>query len=70
MIKIIYFDYKKSNIWLYKNWKINNNLFTYLYGKKETIDFLFPKTSEEIAKLKDKIQPTDVTINVKNIDDE
>ena len=39
-------------------------IIIYLY-----IDFLFKKTSEEIAKLKDKIKPTDVTINVKNIED-
>ena len=42
----------------------SKNIIIYLY-----IDFLFKKTSEEIAKLKEKIKPTDVTINVKNFDD-
>ena len=61
----------KNNIYDYKNTKPQyyNNLFTCLYEKEEAIDFLFKKTSDEIIKLKDKIQPTDTTINIKHIID-
>jgi len=62
-------ELKKNQIYDYTKIEKHNKFFTCLYEKKEAIDFLFTKTSEEIAKLKDKIQPTDVTINVKNIDD-
>ena len=60
---------KENGIYDYKNIRKYNKLFTSLYDKKEAIDFLFSKTSEEIIKLKDKIQPTDRTINLKDIID-
>ena len=46
-----------------------NKFFTCLYKKKEAIDFLFSKTSEEILQLKNRIQPTDRTIDIKDIKD-
>lgn len=36
--------------------------------KKEAIDFLYNKASSEILKLKDKIQPTDRAICIKDVD--
>ena len=60
---------KKDNIYDYTNIKNYNKIFTCLYNKKEAIDFLFSKTSKEISKLKDKIQPTDRTISIKDIYD-
>ena len=58
---------KKNGIYDYQNIGIYNKLFTCLYDNKEAIDFLFSKKSEEIIKLKDKIQPTDRTISIKDI---
>ena len=60
---------KENEIYDYKNIRKYNKLFTCLYDKKEAIDFLFLKTSEEIIKLKDKIQPTDRAIKIKDIID-
>jgi len=60
---------KENGIYDYKNIGKYNKLFTCLYDKKEAIDFLFLKTSSEILKLKDKIQPTDRTISIKDIID-
>ena len=58
---------KETGIYDYTNIKNYNKLFTCLYDKKEAIDFLFSKTSNEILKLKDKIQPTDRTISIKDV---
>ena len=58
---------KANEIYDYTNIQNYNKLFTCLYDKKEAIDFLFSKTSSEILKLKDKIQPTDRTISIKDI---
>jgi len=58
---------KENGIYNYEKIGNYNKLFTCLYDKKEAIDFLFSKTSEEILKLKDKIQPTDRTISIKDI---
>ena len=60
---------KENKIYDYQNIGNYNKLFTCLYDKKEAIDFLFKKTSKEILKLKDNIQPTDRTINIKDIND-
>ena len=60
---------KENGIYDYTNIGKYNKLFTCLYNKKEAIDFLFSKTSDEILKLKDKIQPTDRTISIKDIMD-
>ena len=58
---------KQNGIYDYTNIGYYNKLFTCLYDKKEAIDFLFSKTSEDIKRLKDKIQPTDRTINIQEI---
>ena len=61
---------KENGIYDYKNIGNYNKLFTCLYDKKEAIDFLILKSkSEDILKLKDKIQPTDRTISIKDIID-
>ena len=62
-------ELKDNNIYDYKDIKKYNKLFTCLYNKKEAIDFLFSKTSKDIEDLKDKIQPTDRTINYQDIID-
>ena len=60
---------KGNGIYDYTNIEKYNNLFTCLYNKKMAIDFLFSSTSEEIMKLKNKVQPTDRTIKIKDITD-
>ena len=60
---------KDNNIYDYENIGNYNKLFTCLYEQKEAIDFLFSKTNDEILKLKDRIQPTDRTISIKDIID-
>ena len=62
-------DLKENKIYDYKNIQKYNKFFTCLYDKKEAIDFLFTKTNEDIDILKDRIQPTDRTINIKDIND-
>ena len=46
-----------------------NKLFTCLYDKKEAIDFLIDKIGENIDNLKEKIDPTNTTVNFENISD-
>ena len=58
---------KENEIYDYTNIKNYNKLFTCLYDKKEAIDYLYSKTSPEILKLKDKIQPTDITISIQDV---
>ena len=58
---------KENKIYDYKNIGNYNKLFTCLYDEKEAIDFLFSKTSDDILKLKNKIQPNDRSINIKDI---
>ena len=58
---------KENKIYDYKNIGNHNKLFTCLYDEKEAIDFLFSKTSNDILKLKNKIQPNDRSINIKDI---
>jgi hypothetical protein len=60
---------QKDGIYDYENIGRYNKIFACLYDKKEAIDFLFLKTSDEILKLKDKLQPTDRTISIKDIID-
>ena len=60
---------RENGIYDYKNIGKYNKLFTCLYNKKEAIDFLFSKTSDEIHKLIDKINPNNRTINIKDIID-
>ena len=60
---------KDNHMYDYKEIGNYNKLFTCLYEKKEAIDFLFSHKKEEILKLKDRIQPTDKTIDIKDIKD-
>ena len=62
-------ELKNNGIYDYKNIKNYNKLFTCLYQKKEAIEFLFSKTCEEIEKLIGRIQPTDRTISIKDVND-
>ena len=60
---------RENGIYDYKNIGKYNKLFTCLYNKKEAKDFLFSKTSDEIHKLKNKIDPIKGTIYIKDIID-
>ena len=62
-------ELKNNKIYDYQNIQIYNELFTCLYEKKEAIEFLFSKTGKDIDKLKDRIQPTDRTISIKDVID-
>ena len=62
-------ELQKNGIYDYKNIQNYNKFFTCLYEKKEAIEFLFSKTNEDIEKLKDRVQPTDRTISIKDIID-
>ena len=59
----------KNGIYIYNDIKKYNRFFKCLYEKEEAIDFLFSKSSNDIIKLKEKIQPTDTTIKIKDIVD-
>ena len=58
---------KNNGIYDYELIKPYNKIFTCLYEKNEAIDFLYKKTINDIKGLKKKTQPTDRTINIKDI---
>jgi hypothetical protein len=60
---------KKNEIYDYKNVGDFNKLFTSLYNKKEAIDFLLLQNKDTINILKDKIDPTDRSISIKDLID-
>ena len=64
-------ELQKSKIYDYQNENKSNynELFTSLYEKKEAIDFLISKKLENINILYDKLDPTNRTITIKNLDD-
>ena len=62
-------ELKNNKIYDYQHIQYYNKLFTCLYEKKEAVEFLFNKTGKDIDKLKDRIQPTDRTISIKDIID-
>ena len=68
-IKSKLLELKHNQIYDYQNIKKYNTLFTCLYGKKEAIDFLFSKTTEDINKLKDAIFPNNNLISIKDLID-
>ena len=68
-IKMNLNELKKEKIYDFQDIKNYNKLFTCLYNKKEAIDFLFSKAGKNIDDLKDRIQPTDRTINIEDIID-
>lgn len=57
------YDYQNENKSNY------NKLFTSLYEKKEAIDFIISKKLEDINILYDKLDPTNRTITITNLDD-
>ena len=63
----------KSNIYDYKSTSPFYSVFTSFYEKKEAIDFLLGKTKIDIndfsQKLKDKLDPTNRSITIRDIDD-
>ena len=71
-IKIKLLQLKKNKIYDYQEKEKCNRLFTCLYDKKEAIEFLFSKINasneKNIAILKDRIDPTNTTINSEDID--
>ena len=62
-------ELKENKIYNYQNVKKYNKLFTCLYEKREAINFLFSKNIENIDKLKERIQPINRIINIKDIID-
>ena len=61
---------QKNQIYDYKNIGDYNKLFTRLYNKQEAIEFLFQnKEDNNIDILKNRIEPTDRTISIKDIID-
>ena len=62
-------ELKNNEIYDYENIKNYNKLFTCLYNKKEAIEYLFSKIDHNLEYLKDRIQPTDRRINIKDISD-
>lgn len=66
-IKEVWKRLKGNGIYDYNKIRNYNKILTCLIFKKEAIDFLYPKISEEILILKGKIQSTDRMINMKDI---
>lgn len=60
---------KDDNIYDYQSNSPFYKVFTLIYGKKEEIDFLKTKINTNIDKLKDKLDPTILTISIKDIED-
>ena len=61
--------YKDKKIYDYKSNNYFYKLFTSFYDKKEAIDFLMSKIDSNIDNLKDRIDPTNRRITIKNIED-
>jgi len=68
-LKTILKDLQKNKIYDYEQKNNYFKLFTSLYEKKEAIDFLLSKTDIDIKYLYDRIEPTNRTITIKNIED-
>ena len=62
-------ELKNCGIYDYNNKSNYIKFFTYLYGKKETIDFLRTKNINEIQLLQEKLDPTDSKLYIKNLND-
>ena len=62
-------ELKDNEIYDYNHIEDYNQLFTCLNEKEEAIEFLFEKIGKDISYLKDRIQPSDKRINIKNIID-
>ena len=60
---------KKNNIYDYESNSPFYKLFTSLNEKKEAIDFLKRKKDTDIINLKDKLDPTIISITIKDIED-
>ena len=62
-------ELKKNEIYDYENNNIYSKLFTSLYDKKQAIDFLLSKNNQDINLLYDRIDPTNPSITMANIQD-
>ena len=66
-------DLKKANIFDYQSNSPFYSVFTSIYEKKEALDFLISKinsdTNKFINTIKDKLDPTNRSISIKDIDD-
>jgi len=66
-------ELKRNDIYDYESNSYYYRVFTSLYEKKEAIDFLISKINTNIKqleiKLKDKLDPTNRSISIKDIDD-
>ena len=62
-------ELKEKEIYDYKDIKDYNKFFTCLYNKKEAIEYLISKIGQKLENLKERIQPTDRRINIKDIND-
>ena len=66
-------DLKKKGIYDYVSITSNYDVFTAFYEKKQAIDFLISKIDSDAKefsqKLKDKLDPTNRSISIKDIDD-
>lgn len=66
-------ELKREEIYNYEKNNSYNRVFTSIYEKREAIDFLIDKIKLNVEdlrnKLKDKLDPTNRSISVKDIDD-
>ena len=60
---------KNDNIYDYESNSFFYKVFTSFYDKKEAIDFLIKKINTNMDNLKDKLDPTNRSISIKDIDD-
>ena len=62
-------ELQKAQIYDYQTKNNYFKLFTSLYGKKETIDFLHKKINKNINELYERIDPNSPTITIQRLDD-
>ena len=60
---------KKNKIYDYNEANYYSKFFTSLYNKRKAIDFLLEKTSKDNKKLYDKIEPSNRTLTIKDIEE-
>ena len=60
---------KKNKIYDYNEANYYSKFFTSLYNKRKAIDFLLKKTSKDIKKLYEKIEPSNRILTIKDIEE-